>query len=330
MPRKLLLFALLSLLVLMPTTAAHLQTPTKTPKPSVTPRPTNTPRPTSTPRPTATATPRLVNGLPLALITVTTDREEALEISTETREVTELRKSISGVLNNVAWSPDGTKLAYVPDVLSSERGQLMLYDAATETAQQLLGGSGRIEGQSLTWSPNGRLIAYVSEQAVYVYDMETHASSRLFNLVVQRYFLFVSLRWSPDGARFAYRLLRGIETGEVHVVNTDGSSDVMILENDQGGVIGSAEWTKDNRIVATGTGFEIISMGVDGKNRRRIVGLFDFVTPFAVSPDGQFLVGVSGETLKFYSLNGTRRGTLVVKDVAGLVFSITWRPQPPQ
>src|SRR4051794_20253257 len=63
-----------------------------------------------------------------------------------------------------AWSPDGTKLAYVSDIESEDvdedgPGQLMLFDGTSRTAVTPLRQG--VSDASPAWSPDGSALAFV-------------------------------------------------------------------------------------------------------------------------------------------------------------------------
>jgi hypothetical protein len=74
-------------------------------------------------------------------------------------QITSLNK---GLTYDPAWSPDGSKIAYV----STQTGmtEIFVYDLGTRKSRQLTFSSGVVYNQRPTWSPDGRMIAFKSNR----------------------------------------------------------------------------------------------------------------------------------------------------------------------
>ncbi len=156
----------------------------------------------------------------------------------------------------VAWSPDGSQIAYTtfdlaavvrivvarsdgtkPRVLAAFQGrreppttflswspdgkELAYVDWSGElNAVQVEGGGTRVIAPGATqpaWSPDGRRIAYVAVDGIRIAE----ASGADPHLIANGAFP----AWSPDGRRLAYQSPSGVG---VHLINADGSGDQMI------------------------------------------------------------------------------------------------------
>jgi Tol biopolymer transport system component len=141
---------------------------------------------------------------------------------------------------DLEWSPDGSQLAIASgqtDLVPGQSlrdGSIRLYDADSGDIRTLIGPSGV---SSLTWSPDGRRIAYqrgrsdgaVRDQEIWVAQVDGSEEFLIANG-------FGSIRgigpvWSPTGDRIVYqRMIGSGESHEVVLVTPDGESEVVLPE----------------------------------------------------------------------------------------------------
>ncbi|MBS1895561.1 MAG: PD40 domain-containing protein [Actinobacteria bacterium] len=160
---------------------------------------------------------------------------------------------------DIAWSPDGTKIAFVRGIASQNNQPLYVVNSdgssANATEIPTIGGagdpswsadSGKIAfshnnqiyavcgdiscpatplpgaaGAEPAWSPDGSRIAY-GREFEYVQTIGPFGGTPLWTLPANTQ--FVSPSWSPSGARLAYNERVG-EASRFRIVNADGSGD---------------------------------------------------------------------------------------------------------
>lgn len=222
-------------------------------------------------------------------------------------------------------SPDGRRVVYAvtrPDVeAEQDRVALHLLDVETGARRQLTAGTG--SDGSPAWSPDGSLIAFVSDRAgatqVFVIAPDGGEARRLTNLEKG---VSGTPAWSPDGRKLAfaalppgerrdparpYRVTRAvyrfdqmgyIEDGllDIHVVDVAGGEPKRLTDDDR--VNNDPRWTPDGSAIvylaSASPAAALLS------NRLRLVdlegGVRDFELPegliagTAFAPDGRLAV----------------------------------------
>jgi len=142
-----------------------------------------------------------------------------------------------------AWSPDGKKIAFWRDRIGKTSDSLLVIDPDTGrlVATPLEGvNADRVGGGSLSWSPDGRRLAFSlpAELAVYVWNADNGARTTISADAE------TSLAWSPDGRWIAL-------TGRV------GSREGTFLVRPNG--------TGLRRISALGRRYEVPSWSPDSR-----------------------------------------------------------------
>ena len=149
--------------------------------------------------------------------------------------------SFKGTPTSISPSPDGTRFA----VTLSLHGNVELYVAepAADRLTRLTTTKFATEGQP-TWSPDGRQIAYVSDETrtpqIYVIDVATKAKRRLTSKGSQN----VDPDWGPDG-KITYITKRG-GTSQVAVMDVKSGDASAQLVTDAG-AWHHPSWSRDGR-----------------------------------------------------------------------------------
>lgn len=132
-----------------------------------------------------------------------------------------------------AWSPDSKQIAYIsshePDLSTSQQFDLYTIDVdclarleGCNAAQRRLTTDPNNDF-SLSWSPDGRSLAYASGSLgvsdIYRIDVESRAIQRLTDHPA----IDSNPAWSPDGKQIAFISDREGQT-EIYLINPDGSN----------------------------------------------------------------------------------------------------------
>jgi len=166
-----------------------------------------------------------------------------------------------------AWSPDGTRLAFV--YLTATGEQIALMPAGGGTATLLTPATERAIHPN--WAPDSRHLAYCTDDDlappkknpadIRVIDLTTHQTRVLITGGVNTY-----PAWSPDGRHLAFRRMLGETNSEVFLADSDGSHVRNLTDNPA--FDGWPAWSPDGRYLAFASNrdgdYQIYVMRMDG------------------------------------------------------------------
>jgi WD40 repeat protein len=234
-----------------------------------------------------------------------------------------------GEITGVAWSPDGERLALMFGALSADSRYLgfHLIDPRTGSdqhisAQKMVPTFGCFSPSYLTWSPDGKRLAYVCrgigtapDGSGGIYTIRPDGSER--RLIATGPFQAFSPTWSPDSKRIAF------------VSNRTGDNDIWVMSaagKDAHDLTGDDEdigdvdpaWSPDGDTIMWASTrnsdtLHLWYMDTDGKNPREAVTITDQPDHDPDwSPDGNFIVFHRGGQGEFV-LVATKDGKILQK-----------------
>jgi TolB protein len=176
-----------------------------------------------------------------------------------------------GLIDDLAWSPDGSRLAYVTDdeagtaIVTREMRVIPADGSSPATAVETGVGT----PSSPTWSPDGRRLAFAvgrgGQSSVYISALD-QAERRLVAVRAS------APAWSPDGTVLAVRSCYGINLLTPAGRSVTPHSGVRPCP--AFGVAGRPVWSPDGRRLAVQTSYHgIYAMSSDGANLRRLTKL---------------------------------------------------------
>lgn len=137
-----------------------------------------------------------------------TDRPIRLyALNVDTGSVQELYNLGSLRASDIAWSPDGTQIAF--SAWEKNNAEIYILNLSTGNSRRVT--FHEASDTQPSWSPDGKKLAFVSnrdgEDQIYVMDLESGQSWRITNMSGAK----VSPSFSPDGSRIVFTVQHFIE-----------------------------------------------------------------------------------------------------------------------
>jgi Tol biopolymer transport system component len=181
-----------------------------------------------------------------------------------------------------AWSPDGTKIAFV----SRRDGKSHVYVMNVDGTGTRRLTSSALDDSHPAWSPDGTRIVFGREGALF----DIPAAGGTARRVGKGLGNAADPSWSPDGKQIVYDYRHlGYAIRELYVMRSDGTGIRQLTR--LGHVSAFPAWSPDGKRIAfqsdlRGGHAEIYTIGVDGKGLRAVtLSDTDAIQP-AWSPDG--------------------------------------------
>lgn len=150
-------------------------------------------------------------------------------------------------LTRPAWSPDGTRIAFVSDSDGDDEIYLVTPDGGS--VEQLT--NNQVIDTDPAFSPDGTMLAYASEQnsplftEIFALDLATREVTQLTDDERSSY----APTYSPDGSRIAYASDRTGD-GDIYVMDADGQRSFLLTIDDGGAEDRQPVWLPDGQKIA--------------------------------------------------------------------------------
>jgi Tol biopolymer transport system component len=210
----------------------------------------------------------------------------------------------------VAFSPDGSRIAFTADKIVDERFELFVVPADGSTEPVAVSGTlvdgGDVDVDEFAWSPDGRRLAFIADKLVdgtnelFVADPAGGVEPTKVSGTLVENGQVQGFAWSPDGTRLGWRAGKDtVNFDEIFVARPDGIGEPLkvtgVLPN-FAPVNSDPLWSPDSTRIAfscdllTNAVFEVFVTPADGSaGPIRVSGAsqaFSDIVNFKWSPDG--------------------------------------------
>jgi TolB protein len=185
--------------------------------------------------------------------------------------------------------------------------EIYIADADKGGQQQLTDND--VEDYSISWSPNGNQIAFVSSYDIFVMDVDGNNRNNLTNNSA-----FDSLpTWSPDGTEIAFTSLDG--TRGIYTIDVESGNVSLLSEMGDYSPVWSPDGTHIAFVSHRDQTWQLFVMNREGDAPNKISDIpVDEDTPLLWSPNGKFIIfsggndavaGIRVPEIYLVSLDGT-------------------------
>jgi len=199
-----------------------------------------------------------------------------------------------------AWSPDGTRFAYVQ--FSRDGSRPIVMQTLASGTRTVLPTTASTQNITPAFSPDGRslILARLSDQGVSIYAMNVQELCCVERLTGGRFAENFSPAYSPDGRRVVFVSSRA-GGQQVYTMAADGTDQELLVPFDFGttGNSNAPDWSPDGATIAfhreVGGAPQIYTFDLAGRRLKALTSLGRNQDP-SWAPDGRHIVFVSNRT----------------------------------
>ncbi|MHB1356552.1 MAG: DUF5050 domain-containing protein [Anaerolineae bacterium] len=236
---------------------------------------------------------------------------------------------------NPAWSPDGSKLAFVSDKFGQDYGTAELYTCNADGSDIRRLTTNKYNEFQPAWSPDGKQIAFASDRDdnydIYVMNADGSGETRLTTEPKVDW----QPDWSRDGKQITFSSTSGGKNLNIYIMNSDGSEVRRLTDVSDNHT--EPTFSPDGQLIAfiatyADGGSALCVMKIDGSGLKELVistGT-DLTNP-DWSPDGTMLAYTDrpggGVRSEIYIVRADGSNPTRITENAFTDFSPVWMPE---
>ncbi|MDD4756945.1 MAG: hypothetical protein PHG29_12765 [Prolixibacteraceae bacterium] len=185
------------------------------------------------------------------------------------------------------WSPNGNKIAFIEN--DNENISIKIFNKnGNQEYSWLLMPSIQATGEhSFTWSPDGSVIAMLTQNAAIIY-LNVSTGEKDTTLIDQEGFSFRAIAWCPKNNKIAISQINSAHDKSISVINAfENNPQKELLVNTED-FVEYMDWNAvGSRLVYSGSGLSsIFTINFDGTGNQKIVtkGAFEKETVLGFAP----------------------------------------------
>ncbi len=276
------------------------------------------------------------------------DRDGDLDIFTIQPDGTALTKLTQNTVadRDPAWSPDGSKIAFVRDGCSGTCRNLWVMNTDGTGELQLTNEPSSVADANPSWSPDGTTIAFAHPTdnggQYYKQIWSVPAAGGSLTQLTAAAFASWSPDWSPDGSRIVFTSTRAGDAA-IYTMNADGSAQTKVsfagVTTPPAFLLGGPSWSPDGTTFAFhGAGSATLEVprlllsDADGANTRTLYDPTGEVYPPSWAPNGNKLVvtvntGSGAVTnMQLYVVNVSTGAATALASSGSVEQNPSWQP----
>ena len=250
-------------------------------------------------------------GLPVGNLSWSPDAFKISILYGDSIAVLDIENSETAIFNYV--TPDVQGYSWFPDsrnIAISASGVIYKVDIYTNQSEKIT------EGVHPEISPNGELIAYRNNGAIYVLDLKNGSTQYIAD---SQYGI---AQWSPTSDRLAF--VGGEHNNELLSVPIDGNEKMLLFSGD---VVTAYKWSPDGEKIAYGKAYGFGVVNID-ESKDEIVSLMNSYSP-SWSPENSsivyLLLGLDEQSIYVYNLMNKSNKLLLSLNSGAL--NVSWSPR---
>ncbi len=224
---------------------------------------------------------------------------------------------LEGVPSRLAWSPNGTQLAFSMTNALDPAGAPEIFVARADGSERHRIG----QGSDFAWSTDGTRVAIAEEGRIILHDP---ADGRDIGRLPLPLTSVGEMTWSPDGSALAMTAAAAGDGRDVYVVASDTGRLTRLT---QSGRNDSPAWSPSGKRLVFNAPDGVVIADVAGADERK---LSDGRIAAPWSPDGIFLLVTRYGGLDLFDLRLQGSQTIATNDAASTVGAGSWSPDGAQ